>query len=106
MKHEKVYLVRFKDNWDDEMDIDGHVVLTGKDKDYLLKSIEKLTNRGELLISIGTNEDLRYDDGSDLLECFTFKVLDDVDLVTLVKLDLLSCGFAESIINQICEYED
>jgi hypothetical protein len=62
----KYVLVKFSDNWADEMDIEG-VEVVPRDDFYKIYNLVKEVDH-EFEINIGTNEDLFYDDGSDFLK--------------------------------------
>ena len=62
------YLVKFEDNWADEIDISGFKLFEKDKWEELKKKI--LTITGEINIYFGSNEDNEYDNAEDLLSCF------------------------------------
>lgn len=76
--HEKVeyYLLSYQDNWADEMDIEGFMIL---DTYQMVEWNETLVKVKEFLKSttydfwIGTNEEIEYDSFDDFIQCFSRK---------------------------------
>jgi hypothetical protein len=68
----KQILVKYEDNWADEVDIYGFRLFDLKEwmayKDDLVKHIAE---NGELKYSFGTNEEITYDSVEDVLRQFT-----------------------------------
>lgn len=81
----KYYMLIWKSNWADEMDIEGYMILP-EDKykvfDDNAKKIEKI-HRG-FSIGIGTNEDIDYRNPSELLEEIKVKEITE-DLYKMLK---------------------
>lgn len=94
------YLLTYSDNWADEMDIDGHVVLTEREYREFKKSLEQCDG---FCFCIGTNEDIDYDDGSDAEDVISVQKITEEEYKVLENLGLLSAGFAEDFIEQLMQ---
>lgn len=66
---EKV-LVKWSSNWADEMDIQGFSIMKKQEWEHYKKEVIKLKN---FCIYVGTNEEIDYRSGEDLLEEITIK---------------------------------
>lgn len=75
------WLVKFADNWADEMDVEGFIVLTNEEfvgYAHLIEDTVKAINSGrEFEWFIGTNEWIGYCEGETFKEAFSFEVIDD-----------------------------
>lgn len=78
---ETYYLVKFEDNWADEMNIYGFKLFKNDEFEILQKKISSIT--GSIVIGFGTNQDNEYDDYNDLLNCF------EIIPISLEKYNLL-----------------
>lgn len=96
----KYYLVRYADDWSDEMDIDGHVVLN--ENRYIDFEIA-LDHMNYLWFSVGTNQEIEYESNEQIREVVEVNEISEQDFQTLNRLDLLSTGFADSFVNQLIE---
>jgi hypothetical protein len=94
MKSEnKNYLIKWESNWADEMDVSGFVVATEKELDEW-KTILKNRKTG-FMFYIGTNEELYYDSGKQLLSECKIKEITKEEAVVLKKLFKEQFGFME-----------
>jgi len=91
-------MVTYEDNWADEMDIDGHYVLTEKEYKEFRQALKK-TKGFEFYI--GTNEEIYYDDNYSVESVIDIKKINQEQYDVLKKLDLLSRGFASDFIDNI-----
>lgn len=76
-------LVKWDDNWADEMDICGFVIMT--DEEY--KEFNQYVNNifVPFEISVGTNEELNYENGEDFLRSITVKEITEEETKVLDK---------------------
>lgn len=76
-----MWLVKFADNWADEIDVEGFRVLPSSDFMNWARLIEEVSteiDKGrELVWYIGTNESITYSSGRELKECFECEVIED-----------------------------
>lgn len=86
-------LVTWKDNWADEMDVEGFKIYDEADwKSYEaeMKAVEKKFD-----ICIGSNEEIEFDCGQDLLNTLTVKKISDDEAKTVTKLFGTDFGFTQ-----------
>lgn len=77
-------LVEWNSNWADEMDVEGWSVLSEEEVSDLKTN---LNNReGNFSVYIGTNEDITYSCGKDMLDELTFKEISYDESNVLTKL--------------------
>ena len=72
------YLVRFEENWADEMDIYGFAIFTAEEYSnwcHTLSRLRKAMNYAVFTYSFGTNEEQEYEDFEEFMNCFTVKAL-------------------------------
>lgn len=74
------YLVKYSDNWSDEMDLEGFALFTQKEFYNFLDAVEKIMNfinNGEIYTYwFCTNEGIEYDHVNYLLKSFEIKTID------------------------------
>ena len=76
-----MWLVRFTDNWADEMDVEGFKVLPNSafmQWARLVEDVSTAIDKGyEFEWFIGTNESIVYRTGRELKNCFKCEVIED-----------------------------
>ena len=76
-----MWLVKFADNWADEMDVEGFVVLNTKDfmnLMHLIESVAKKIDEGHVFEwYVGTNEWIDYIRGEDFKASFSCEVVSE-----------------------------
>lgn len=82
MSKDKV-LVQWDSNWADEMDVSGFVIIVQKEATELKKKLREKKQAFELCI--GTNEEIEYENGKELLDELTFTKLKPEEAATLEK---------------------
>lgn len=74
-----MWLVKFADNWADEMDVEGFTILDIKDfmqLMHLIEDVAKKIDRGHVFeYFIGTNEWIDYTCGEDFKRAFSCEVI-------------------------------
>lgn len=70
-------------NWADEMDVSGFSIMDSEDFGKWYDKAAAVTSSWEY--SIGTNEDLEFDNGRDYLNGFEFKVISPADRLTIME---------------------
>lgn len=91
------YLLTYSDNWADEMDIDGHIVLTEKEYWEFEKALERCKG---FWFMVGSNQDIEYEDG-EADGVVDVQKITEKEYKVLEKLGLLSAGFAEKFMDQL-----
>jgi hypothetical protein len=96
-------LVQYEDNYADEFDIEGFMVMTAADWTQHTREAENADWPQEKYF--GTNEYTSYYSAKDYLDCFTVTPLNDVEYVTVTTLfeDIESYGIG---MFQTIEFED
>jgi hypothetical protein len=82
------YLIRYADNYEDEFEVSGFVVLTSKemnDFDTALNVLETIMESTELSFYFGTNEEMVYDDFKFFLEAISVSVLSKSEGAFMLK---------------------
>lgn len=80
-------LVKFSDNWADEMDIAGFKVMTQEAWDETVALVHKWFETNEYYtVSFGTNEENEYYSAENLLDCFEVTPLDVIGHTVLYHL--------------------
>ena len=92
----KRFLVKYSDNWADEMDIDGCVVIT---EEQYNKIQENLKSFKPFTFSIGTNEEIEYETLSSLKRKLEFLEIAEEEYSVIEKLELEDMGFAGRLVN-------
>ncbi|MEC0031032.1 hypothetical protein P4L24_24630 [Bacillus cereus] len=99
----KLYLLKFDDNWADEMDLDGHMVLTEEQHE---KFQERVKRAAPFTFYVGTNEEIEYDDTDELERAYEIEEMTEEDRKILQKLGITNTGFAEQFFDNVCQYGD
>lgn len=66
---ENKILVKFEDNWADEMNVEGFNIFTKEEWETFKTKLEN--KQSEFQVCIGTNEELEYSNGNDCLRHMT-----------------------------------
>lgn len=99
----KYYMMKYDDNWADEMDVDGVCFIT-EETMKLFKEKAKRISGGEF--GVGSNESIEYEDESDVLRAVEFKKLTE-DEYKLFEKKIGNLGFASSFLEWVIyDYED
>jgi hypothetical protein len=91
METEKV-LVQWDSNWGDEMDIEGFSILTKSAWEDYKKMLE---NKGRFYIYVGTNEEIDYNNGNQLLKEISVKDITEDEAKIIIKLFGGAGGFRQ-----------
>jgi hypothetical protein len=99
---DKNYLATFSGNYADEFDMSEFMTMKG---DEIISIIELLKSyEDEIEICFGTNEDLQFEDGDDLLSQISIKEISDAEADVLDR--LFGGGFGDSgVFDYISEME-
>lgn len=99
-------LVKFSDNWADEMDIEGCRVYS-KDswEKYRKLAKREFKENGSYVYCVGTNEEIEYSSYKDFISCFEVKDITIGQYDVLEKLGLDCMGFFPWNIGESFIYE-
>ncbi len=81
-KEPDFWLVKYKDNWADEMDLDGFRVMDKKELDEFVKNIGALKNF-PFEVYFGTNQGVEFESVKDIMKAFKFVPLTTFDMQCL-----------------------
>lgn len=83
----KYYLLKYYDNYIDEFDVNAIQILTEEEKkkyyDKAKNNINKLNKKR--FVSLGTNEDIEYEKGSDFIKMLVIEELPETKAKTIIK---------------------
>ena len=86
-------MVRFEDNWADEMDIKGYEVMTPQQLEYVSERVKTYFIDNNLLkYYFGTNEYIEYSSAEEVCSKYTVQDISETDYNTLNSLNLLKFG--------------
>ena len=86
-------LIKWEDNWADEMDIVGFQIMEDKEWKAMKAALEDVEN--EFTVCIGTNEEIDYKNGQALLDTLTVKKLSTEEYKTIKRLFGEEFGFTQ-----------
>jgi hypothetical protein len=76
-------LIKFSDNWADEMDVNGWVIL---DSQKWVKIKEKVEAYNDYFsIGFGSNQENEYENGEDFLEAINIRLLSENEFIVLTS---------------------
>lgn len=96
-------IITWDSNWADEMDISGFSIVSDQEAKDLKKKLNE--RKTSFTICVGTNEDIDYDNGSDLLSELSFKKISDEDAKIIRKYVGDEFGFTE-FLSQVEYWDD
>lgn len=90
-----MWLIKFYDNWSDEMDMEGFTVLNYSDYiEYmsLLCDTARMIDSGKVFeLYFGTNEWNEYTSGEEFIRCFSAEAINSIEAESLKRLLLDGC---------------
>lgn len=92
----------YSGNWNEEIDVDGFVIMNKKEMDYLLNFLKKY--KTTISISIGFGDYVDYDNGKELLEEISFQEISNEEFETINKFFGKSNDFGDNLILSIKEF--
>lgn len=98
----KYYFGKWSSNWADEMTVDAFKILTEEEYEKfqysakILKKYEDVFFEEEFTVSIGTNEEIEYENAEQFLESFNIKEISEDECKVLRKYGLSETEFAYS----------
>lgn len=101
---EKHYLLQFEDNYADEFDAHGSVIIDEDQYKYLYEVVAQAVNTedystldedytSDVYVGLGSNEDIQYDDIADLMNQVTCTELTEKEYNVLTKFGFDDFGF-------------
>jgi hypothetical protein len=94
----------YSGNWNDEIDVDGFVIMKKKQMSFLTKFLSSF--KTPISISLGFDDYEEYENGKELLEEITFQQITQEEYVTINKFFGTSNDFGDNLILSIKEAAD
>lgn len=91
----------YSGNWNDEIDVDGFVIMEKKQMSYMTKFLKEYKN--PISISIGFDDYVEYDNGKELLEEISFQEITQEEFETINKFFGTSNDFGDNLVLSIKE---
>ena len=104
MTEKTIVLLQWDSNWADEMDIYGFAIMDKEEWEEYKKYLHD--RKGGFTLYIGTNEDIEYSNGRELLNEITVTEISDREAGTVEKLFGDEAGFTEFLGVEDSEDED
>lgn len=98
----KYYFGKWSSKWADEMSVDAFKILTEEEYEKfqysakMLKKYEDVFFEEEFAVSIGSNEEIEYENAEQFLNCFNIKQISEDECKVLRKYGLSETKFAYS----------
>jgi hypothetical protein len=97
----KSFVMFYSGNWNDEIDVDGFVILNKTQMCHVTGFLKKF--KDPISISLGFGEDVEYENGKELLEEITFQEVTPEECETIMKFFGESNDFGDNLILSIKE---
>lgn len=97
---EQQYLLKYSDNWADEIDIEGHCILSETELEEFLEAASKCEC---FEFYVGTNEEIEYEGKEGITEAVDYQAISAFDVEVLRGLGLADCGFASSFVDRVLD---
>lgn len=91
----------YSGNWNDEIDVDGFVILNKTQVCYITSFLKKF--KEPISISLGFGEDVEYEYGKELLDEISFQEITTEECETIIKFFGSSNDFGDNLILSIKE---
>ena len=100
----KKFIMVYSGNWDDEIDVDGFVIMNKKQMTYIVDFLKKFND--PITISVGTKSSIDYENGREILEEISFQEITNEEHVVINKFFGNSNDFGDNFILSIKESTD
>jgi len=97
----KNFIMFYSGNWNDEIDVDGFVILNKTQVSYMSNFLKKF--KDALSISLGFGEDIEYENGKELLDEISFQEITNEESEIIQKFFGESNDFGDNLILSIKE---
>jgi hypothetical protein len=106
VKNDELVLIKWDSNWADEMDIEGFLITSKSSADSFKKQLKDCDYSFE--VCVGTNEDIEYGSGEELLKELTFKTITQEEAKVIKKFFGESSGHTQfwSALDYLEEWDD
>jgi len=87
-------LIKYNDNWADEMDLEGSQILTDPEfAEWETKWLKRFEDEGKITFYVGTNEEIPYGSFDDFCQAFTVEDITEEEAAVLTKYFGKNMGF-------------
>jgi len=100
----KNFMMVYSGNWNDEIDVDGFVIMNKSEMCYLTSFLKKY--KDPISVSLGFGDDVEYDNGKELLEEISFQEINSEEFETIYKFFGQSNDFGDNLILSIKDTAD
>ena len=106
VKNDELVLVKWDSNWADEMDVEGFLITSKSSADSFKKQLKDYDSSFE--VCVGTNEDIEYGSGKELIKELTFKKITEEEATIIRKFFGNSGGYTQfwSALDYLEEWDD
>jgi hexokinase len=94
----------YSGTWNDEIDVDGFVILNKTQTTYLTRFLKNY--KSPISVSLGFGDDIEYDDGKELLEEISFQEITPEENESINKFFGSSNDFGDNLILSIKDTAD
>lgn len=95
----KNFMMIYSGNWNEEIDVDGFVVMNKKQMSYITRFLNKF--KTPISISLGFGDYIEYENGKELLEEVSFQEITSEEFETINKFFGSSNDFGDNLIISI-----
>jgi hypothetical protein len=95
----KNFMMVYSGNWNEEIDVDGFVIMNKTEMKYLSSFLKKYNN--PISISLGFGDYVEYENGRELLEEISFQEITPAEFETINKFFGNSNDFGDNLILSI-----
>lgn len=100
----KNFMMIYSGNWNDEIDVDGFVIMNKTEMGYLSSFLKKY--KDQISVSLGFGDYVEYDNGKELLEEISFHEITLDEYVAIHKFFGTSNDFGDNLILSIKDTAD
>ena len=97
----KNFMMVYSGNWNEEIDVDGFVIMNKKEMCYLTSFLKKY--KAPISVSLGFGDYVEYENGKELLEEISFQEISPIEYDTINKFFGRSNDFGDNLILSIKE---
>ena len=97
----KIFIMFYSGNWNDEIDVDGFILLNKTQMSYIVGFLKKF--KEPISISLGFGEDIEYENGKELLDEISFQEITTDECETIIKFFGESNDFGDNLMLSIKE---
>ena len=100
----KKFIMMYSGNWNDEIDVDGFVIMNKSQSTYLKRFLKNFDS--PISISLGFGDDVDYDNGRDLMDEISFQEITNEEGDVIRKIFGNSNDFGDNLILSIKDNAD